>query len=271
MSGAAAPPLVLCSSLDEHGVATLSFNDPGRMNALTVGMGQEFSAAVDALKVRGGLRAVVLRGEGGNFSAGGDLDWLEERCDVAREDPDSNVQTMRDFYGMFLTVRDLPVPVVAAMEGAAVGAGMCLAMACDLRVAQRSGRVGFTFTGLGLHPGMGATQYLRAAVGVENANRLMLTGRILSGEQAMSLGVVSELAEEGQVYGAAVALAREIAAQSPTAVRQTVATLRMQQDAMGLGREAALQREAEAQAVSYGGADMREGLRAVREKRRPNF
>lgn len=118
---------------------------------------------------------MVLTGEGRAFSAGGDLAWLRER---ASSDPRDNVDTMLAFYDRFLCLRSLPVPIIAAINGPAVGAGLCLTLACDLRVAARSAKLGFTFVHLGLHPGMGCTHFLPKIAGPQTAARLLLSGAL---------------------------------------------------------------------------------------------
>ena len=116
------------------GVATITLNAPERLNAMTVEMGEAFEAAVGELRdlPPTELRAAILTGAGRAFSAGGDLDWLLERH---RDSPTNNAKIMRDFYGRFLSLRTLEVPIVAAINGPAIGAGFAVACACDLRVA----------------------------------------------------------------------------------------------------------------------------------------
>ena len=105
----------------------------------------------------------MLPGAGKAFSAGGDLEWLLARH---RDTPDNNIRIMQEFYKKFLVLRSLPVPVIAAINGPAVGAGLCLAMGgADIRVASNNARMGVTFTKLGLHPGMAATHFLPTIVG----------------------------------------------------------------------------------------------------------
>ena len=173
---------------------------------------------------------------------------------------------MRRFYQRFLSVRDLPVPVIAAINGPAVGAGLCFALACDVRIAAPTAKLGLTFVGLGLHPGMGATHFLPSIAGPQVAAEMMLTGKLLTGEEAAARGVVAAAVEEP--LAAAMEMAAQMAGASPVAVRTCVRSLRFQQEA---GLEAALWREADAQAQCYASADLLEGVNAVAEKRRPNF
>jgi len=142
-------------------------------------------------------------------------------------------------------------------------------MGADLRVTHHKAKLGFTFVGLGLHPGMGSTHTIALAAGLQTASRVLLTGDIVSGEEALRLGLVAASLEDASAaHAEALAVARRIAAQSPLAVRATLKTLRQTSDA---GLDAALQREADAQAQSYASADYAEGLAAVTVKRTPVF
>ncbi len=254
-------------------VATLTFNDPDRRNAMTEPMGLAFAEHIGALSADGSLRAVVITGAGKAFSAGGDLDWIQAKNDAGRADPGgptrrANREAMRAFYGLFLSVRKLPCPTVAALNGAAVGAGFCVALACDLRVAAREARMGLNFARLGIHPGMGATWTLPRIVGPAQAADLLLTGRLLDGEEAASMGLVNRCVERDAVLSEAQALARQIAESAPAAVRGTRAALDRALDAT---LEDQLSFEADRQAECYETADLQEGLAAAREKRAPRF
>jgi len=262
-----AEPLVTLRDDEEAGasVCVVSLNQPERLNALTVAMGEAFEASMQELARREGLRAVVLTGEGRAFSAGGDLAFLEARASGSAQ---HNSEEMRAFYRRFLSLRQLPVPVLAALNGPAIGAGLCLALACDLRVCAKNAKLGLTFVGLGLHPGMGATFTLPALVGQQAASRLLLTGEVVDGEEALRLGLVAAAVEPAEVLEATLALARRMAANAPVAVRGTVRSLRLQAEP---GLEAALWREADAQAHCYETRDLRRGIEAVREKKQPAF
>lgn len=254
--------------LDKVGrVARIILNQPDKMNAMTAQLVEDFGQVLESIQLNASdYGAVVITGAGKAFSAGGDQAWLNQRC---KDTPSRNSQIMHDFYHRFLAVRSLPLPVVAAINGPAVGAGMCLAMACDIRVASRSAKMGFPFVSLGLHPGMGATHMIASVAGYETAYRLLLTGDMITGEEAKELRLVSQLAADGPAAQAdALALAERIAAQSPVAVRTLVRSLRRKQEE---GLEAALWREADAQAHCYGTHDMHEGLKASIERRAPRF
>ena len=269
LSSAAENALVAVQRHGSRGqIAELTLNAPESLNALTDDMGDAFSAAVARLKTEppGSLDAVLLSGAGRAFSAGGDVGFLRQRATAA---PADNVATMRDFYRKFLCVRSLPVPTVACLHGPAVGAGLCVALACDTRVVAADARLGLTFVGLGLHPGMAATLLAPHLLGPHAAARLLLTAELVSGAEAARLGVGELAADAAAARDDALALARRLAAGgAPIATRETVKTLRAPLDA---ALEAALAREAAAQATCYASADYAEGVAALAEKRKPAF
>jgi len=247
------------------GVATLTLNDPERRNAMTDAMGAALQAAVRTLSEATELRVVVVTGTPPAFSAGGDLEKLTETARRARDegiDP-----AMRSFYEQFLSVRELEVPTIAAVNGHAVGAGLCVALACDLMVVAAEARVGLNFAKLGLHPGMGGSWLLPARIGQQQASRLLFTGELIAGSEAASLGMALEALPADEVLPRALDLAADIASAAPSVLRQLVATLRHAEDTL----DERLDREAAAQAVNFGGDELTEGLAAAREKRTPRF
>jgi enoyl-CoA hydratase/carnithine racemase len=250
----------------DTGVRVVKFNNPAKLNALTVDIGNEFNATMKELGKDKSVRAIVLTGEGRAFSAGGDLDFLVERT---KDQPVNNSHIMREFYSRFLSFRDLVhVPIISAINGPAVGAGLCLASATDIRIAAHDAKMGYNFVALGLHPGMGASYYLQKLVGPQIAFRLLLTGELITGQQAKELGLVLASYEKDQVLPESLKLAEAIAANAPETVKHTTVTLRMHQD---VGLDSGLQREADAQALSYAGSEIKEGLSAAKEKRKPEF
>jgi len=245
----------------EKGVYILRLNRPSSLNAMTLQMGHDFLETINQLCTDPEIRVLVLTGAGRAFSAGGDLEFLLSRCD---DTPHSNSQEMRAFYGRFLSLLQLPVPIIAAINGPAIGAGLCVAAACDLRVTARDVDLGFTFTRIGLHPGMGCTHFLPAIIGQQHASRLLLTGEIIKGSRAHEIGLVGEVVDQpADVLPAALKLANSIASNSPVAIRTLTTSLRMRhQDNL----ERALYREADAQAQSYGTSELRENVTAIMNK-----
>jgi enoyl-CoA hydratase len=251
----------------EDGVVVLTLDDPDRRNAMTEEMGDALTAATAQLADDAGLRAVVLTGAPPAFSAGGDLAMLEDLARRTRDEGFDATETMRAFYRRFLTVRDLPVPVIAAVNGHAVGAGLCVALACDLRIVAEDAKVGLNFARLGLHPGMGGSWLLPRTVDQQRAAAWLYTGRLVSGAEAAAAGMALSAVAADEVLPAALELAGEIASASPVVVRQLKRTL----DLHAPDLDTALAHEASCQAVNYGTEDLREGLAAGRERRTPAF
>ncbi|MDP3278055.1 MAG: enoyl-CoA hydratase/isomerase family protein [Deltaproteobacteria bacterium] len=248
----------------DQSVATVFFNDPARRNAMTAAMGDALSDAVHTLRANTAVRAVVLAGAGGTFSGGGDLAMLEQLRS-------SGFVTARDFmlqfYRKYLSVTSLPVPTIAAVEGAAIGAGLCVALACDLTVMDQSAKLALNFAQLGLHPGMGATYLLPRRVGAQRAAELLFTGRRFDGREALAMGLCLDAVEPTQVLARAQALARQIATSAPLAVRGIKESLAVDPHAL----DRALDHEAFRQAESYASRDLGQGLAAAAARTTPLF
>lgn len=243
----------------EPGIAEVVLNNPDQRNAMSDPMTAAWELTMNHLERAVDLRAVLVRGEGSAFCAGGDLSWLGEQG--ASTVPDISARMDR-FYRAWLTVRRLEVPVVAYINGPAVGAGAAVALACDIRWAAPTARFSVPFTRLGLHPGMATTYLLTDVVGPAMAKDLLLTSRWLDAEAMRACGLVTAMLDEGDVLDAM----GEIAANGPLAVRLTK---------RGLGQvgsiEQALRWDALAQPVTMTTAEVREGLAAAQERRLPNF
>jgi enoyl-CoA hydratase len=263
-------PLILHAR--DGDVFTLTFNDPARLNAMTQAMGEAFREAIADLAGDAGLRAVVLTGAGRAFSAGGDLAMIEARAaQGAANGPRGRGEIrdgMRSFYQLFLSVRDLPCPVIAAINGAAVGAGLCVALACDVRIVSSEAKLGLNFTQLGLHPGMGATWTLPRLVGPARAAEILFSSRVFTGAEAASIGLANRAVAPAEVLPAARALAAEFAAAAPLAVRGVKRALRRSAEA---SLEDQLSFEALEQAACFESKDVQEGLAAARERRAAKF
>lgn len=258
------PPLVLYEQRGRVGVITL--NAPDRLNALSVEMGAALAQVLDRVDTRT-THALITRGAGKAFSAGGDLAFLRAR---AADTGSRNAVLMKRFYDLFLgAIRAVPLPTIAAINGAAVGAGLAFAMGHDLRLSTTSARMGVIFTAIGLHPGMGTTHLLPRLVGPQVAARMALTGELIDGRAAAACGLVLEAVEgEDALMRTAMELAEKIAGNGPVAVRSCVRTLRMESEGE---LQRALMREADAQAYCYSGPDLVEGVEAVAGKRKPSY
>jgi enoyl-CoA hydratase len=253
-------------------VVTLHFNDPDHLNAMTYSMGEAFRSRIAALGHDESIRAVVITGTGRAFSAGGDLDMLQAQADKGAADPGVAWRGIRDdmstFYRLFLSIRDVPCPTMAAINGHAIGAGFCVALGCDFRYVAREAKVGLNFTRLGLHPGMAATWTLPRLVGPAVAAELLYTSRILDGEEAARVGLANRVMARDDVLTEAQATAAQIADNAPRSIRAVKRALTRSESA---SIEDQLQFEATEQARNFESADAQEGIAAVREKRNPIF
>lgn len=245
-------------------VALLTLDRPTKLNALTMELGLELAARVAELRADPSLRVVLLQASGRAFSAGGDLGFLRDNmAGTAAE----NVRTMRRFYGLYLSLLELEVPTIALIQGRASGAGMALALGCDVRIASEDAVATFNFVKLGLSPGMGSTYLLEHLVGPARATEWLLTGRDIPMGEALAVGLVQHVVQTDRLLDAGLELAEQLLAAGPHAVRLTKQLMRPRL----AGLEAALQREAEAQAVCYAGQELREGLSALMERRAPAY
>jgi enoyl-CoA hydratase len=247
------------------GIVLLTLSDPTRRNAMSDAMTDAWRETIEVLRQDAELRCVVVTGAGGAFSSGGNLDWIAGRGEVELARLRDH---MLDFYRTWLSIRSLEVPTVAAVNGAAVGAGLCLALACDLRYAADDAKLIAPFTRLGLHPGMAATYLLPEVGGLPLAREMLLTGRTVTGAQAESYGLVNRSVPREEVLDEALRVAAEIAERAPVATRLTKAALA---DGGPPSLEAALRWESLAQPVTMVSADLAEGIAAQREKRAPRF
>jgi enoyl-CoA hydratase/carnithine racemase len=247
------------------GVAVLTLDNPGQRNAMSDPMTRSWVAAIEELAADATLRAVVVTGAGSAFCSGGNTGWIASEPDASVDDLRSR---MIAFYRAWLSIRRLEVPTIAAVNGPAIGAGLCLALACDLRFAARGAKLGAPFVRLGMHAGMAATYLLPQVVGEAHARDLLLTGRTVDADEALRLGLVSRVLPDEEFLDGALAVAHEVAATAPIASRLTTVALR---DGAHADFEAALQWEALAQPVTLATADLQEGIAAAREKRPARF
>ncbi len=246
-------------------ISKITLNRPEKHNAMTAEMGAAFSDAVDRINEASEPRVVLIEGAGRAFCAGGDFSLIEGNSKKSAEE---NRRTMPEFYWSFLSVTRLRVPSIAVLHGAAVGAGLCLSAACDLRLAAKEAKLGANFVRVGLHPGMGATWLLPRLVGPAVAAELLLTGKLVSGEEAERIGLVNVAAPRQELAALVKKTAEEIASAAPIAVRQTKETLiRPLREAL----DAQLAREAECQAVDFSTEDLWEAVEAFRAGRAPVF
>ncbi len=199
----------------DNGVAIITFNRPQALNALDLEMMPIFAGMLQALAGDEQLRAVIITGAGEKaFSSGGDLTQLKDK--VSEADGDYLSQVMSD---ALLALEQLPVPVIAAINGYALGGGSEIALACDMRVVDENVRFGLVQIKMALTPGWGAGQRLSRLVGYARALEILLRGQVLTAAELSALGLANQIAPTGQALAAALTLADEIANHDSAVVR----------------------------------------------------
>jgi enoyl-CoA hydratase/carnithine racemase len=244
----------------EDDLAILTIDRPERRNALGSRDAKAIAAAVE--DGSRGARALILTGAGDAFSSGGDLDELERWSDLEPAEIASTLYV--SFQGMIRAIRKSDAIVIAAINGAAVGAGMDLALACDLRVAADTARLGQVWVRLGVIPGTGGAWLTQHLAGPGRAARLLLTGELIDAQEALAAGLVNEVCPRSELMDRARALAARILAHPPAGV---VANKRALVAATGEGLEAALAHAAEVQPGRFTSDEFRRAVRAARSRR----
>ncbi len=258
-------PLVLVAQ--NGAVRTLTLNRPAALNSFTGEMHRQLLAALEAAAADEGVRAVVLTGAGRGFCAGQDLNDPEMAPDA---DGQVDIGRLIDAYyqPLALRVRTMPVPVVAAVNGVAAGAGANLALGCDLVVAARSASFIQAFSKIGLVPDCGGTWLLPRLVGRATALGLAMTGDKLPAEDAQRLGLIWQCVDDATLADAAQALAQRLAV---LPVKALAETRRAIDAAMGMDLPEALAMEGRLQRTLGREHDYREGVAAFQQKRAPQF
>jgi enoyl-CoA hydratase/carnithine racemase len=251
----------------EGDVGVLRINRPDRMNSQTVRMFHEYGIAARALR-DSPLRALVLTGTGDRaFCAGFDLDELDV---ITRMGVREFLKFLETATGGLQAIRGLPFPVIAAIHGPAVGGGMALALSADIRLVAPTAEFSAAFVKLGLSVGELGTSYnLSRLVGPGKAAEIAFTGRLVDAEEAVEIGLANRLSTSESLFDNAVALAREIATNSPAGVRMSKRAIQHNQEITSYA--AALELENRGQALLTRTSDMREALTAFKEERPARF
>lgn len=243
----------------------VTLNRPARRNAVTWEQIIQLSQVLGRAAGDDGIRAAVLTGEGSAFSAGGDVKDQATRHHWGMVERHRRAQPLLD---AIQSVWDFPKPLIAAINGVATGAGVGLALLCDVRLAAADARLGFAFVRVGLGPDYGVSYTLPRAVGPGHAARLLYTGALIGAEEARAIGLVEAVHPQAEVLPAALALAADIAERAPFGVRLAKQGLRRSGEA---DLPTTLRTEMQAQFLAIVSDDHREGTAAFAEKRRPEF
>ncbi len=248
-------------------VARVVMNRPEKLNALTATMSDELSDAITTLGADDEVRCVLITGAGRGFCAGQDLTEFRDAY-ASGQRPDIRGHLAKTYHRLIPLLFGIPKPVVAAVNGVAAGAGLSVALACDIRVASDQARFTQAFVKIGLVPDSGGTYFLPRVVGHAKALELSMTGEMLDAQTALELGLVSKVYPADTFEDQATAFARTLAAM-PT--RALTATRDLLARAVTSDLEEALRREADAQAAMAETRDHLEGVTAFAEKREPRF
>jgi 2-(1,2-epoxy-1,2-dihydrophenyl)acetyl-CoA isomerase len=251
----------------QDGIATLTLNRPERLNALGDTLRDDLYDAIVRSSNAPEVRVIIITGAGRGFCSGGDVKAMNEAQVQGRTRPLlEKVAPLRD--RVVLAMRDAPQPIIAAVNGPAAGAGMNLALACDMRIASTTAKFGETFVKRGLHVDWGGTYFLPRLVGMAKACELIFTGRVIDAAEALALGIVSQVVPSDALLPTVLTLARAIADGPPIAIRLAKRALYHNQD---VDLRAALEFETYAQNICADTDDAKEGIRAFVEKRAPQF
>jgi len=261
---ASAGPVLL--ETQQHGIVTLVMNRPDRMNALSNELASSLNETLDRIAKDDAVHVVVITGAGRAFCAGGDLAVIGK----GRESGDSHSlePLLRAGMQAVLKMRTMPQPVIAAVNGAAAGAGMNIALAADIRIAAEEAVFGQNFAKVGLFPDYGGTYFLPQLVGPAKAAELFYTGDMIDAKLALSLGIVNHVFP-GPALGAEVMKLALKIAQGPSVAIRAVKNVIFGKEKEAL--EDALEREVREQIRCFLSEDCKEGIRAFFEKRAPKF
>lgn len=251
----------------EDGVAVVTLNRPSALNALSVALGNEFLGAMGEARERG-ARAIVLTGAGRAFCAGGDLREMQQiaqqegRVEAFFEAP------LNLLHDCIRAIRKTPLPIIAAVNGHASGAGCNLALACDLVLAGESARFNEAFIKIGLTPDCGGTFILPRLVGWKRAAEMLMTGDVIEARQAAEIGMINRVVADEELMPEAITLAARLAS-APTAAIGRIK--QMLDESAANNYDAQLELEHKAQILSGQSVDFKEGVAAFMEKRPPKF
>lgn len=249
----------------EQKVATITLNRPEVLNAVNGEMMEEIRQALEEARYDDGVSALMVTGAGHAFSAGGDVKTMPERLKMA---PAERREGIRRSGRMVEAFRQTEKPIIAAVNGATVGAGCSIAMACDMRLASEKAKFGLVFVKRGLHPDMGGSFFLPRIVGTGRACEMIFTGKIIDAQEADRIGLINRMIPPDELMGEARELAREIANGPAVAINMSKVAI---YKGLETDLEAALDYEAFAQSVCSTTEDAKEGVQSFLERRDPVF
>ena len=244
-------------------IGTIKLNRPDKLNSMDTEMLPVFQEYVNQVKNNKDLRCLIITGSGNTFCVGANF-----RGSMTNDEGRLPHEIFMDFYRPFLTIQELEMPIIAAMNGHAIGGGFGLSLICDIRIANKDSKYGANFARLGVHSGMAISYMLPRIVGLPLANELLFTGRLISGEKAAEMGLVNYAVEADEVLHKAWELALEIEGCAPVAVRMMKRSI---YTGLDWNPTHAAELEAHFQSRTFEMEDAKEGISAFLEKRKPTF
>jgi len=248
----------------DQGVATILLNRPEKFNAMDEDSIRESTEALKRLALDDSIRAVIITGAGSAFCAGADRDSHIFSMNGSQE----FWIFMQMINEMILTIRNMPKPVIAAVNGPAVGGGCNVALACDIIIAAQSSYFCQIYSKIGIHPDAGGTYFLPRLVGSARACELMFTGRAVNAAEALEIGMINRVVTSEQLLDTAQDLARKMARRSPMAIKMIKSSI---YSSLKSDLETVLEQEAKAVSILMFTDDHREAMAAIDEKRQPVF
>ena len=247
-------------------IATIKLNRPDKLNAFGGPMREEILDVLAKILADDAVRVVIVTGEGRGFSAGGDIDHLKRLRES--NDEEGFRQVLANGQRITKTMRSLPKPVIAAVNGPCAGAGFSFALGCDIRIASDAATFGASFSRIGLHPDWGGSWFLPKLVGSASACELIFTGSMISAEEAQRIGLVNRVVPHAELMPTVLELATTVTKSAPRVVRLAKESIYR---SLSSDMESAFTREGEVQMECFYSDDFLEGLTAFKEKRRPRF
>jgi enoyl-CoA hydratase/carnithine racemase len=248
-------PTVELEMLDQGQIALVTLVDKARSNAMSPEMGDALLSVVERLQTSQNLRVTIIRADGKDFSIGGARQMLAGLAAPSLSF-DERRSFMLGFYQRWLSILDIPVPTIAAIQGECIGIAPIFACAADIAIAEDTTKFQITFTNLGFYPGMALSYLLPRAVNRQHSNLMMIAARPFSGRQAAEAGFVARSVAPGRLMEEALALAREIATNEPLTTRALTRALRITREQL----QPALEADGRRQAESYGTEAFRERI-----------
>lgn len=247
-------------------IGWIRINQPERLNAFSESMREQLEQALTKLEEDRDVLCVIITGVGRAFSTGGDVRVMEDLIEA--NDIEKFEELVRAGARVVAKIEAMTTPVIAAVNGPAAGAGACLALACDLRIASETAAIGFTFLHVGLHPDWGGSYFLPKLVGLAIASESIYTGGMINAERGERLGLFNRVVPPAELETAAKGLASQIAAGPRGVIAAAKRTLRRSQHA---SLDEVLEMEVDAQLDAFRSPDFKEGITAFIEKRTPRF